>query len=160
MIEIKRMNTYLEGKFTVSVVREELERVHNTVNISTIVVVKGVYSFPLPSKCKVKGVNARIADKLVWNGLVDFMSSPDLIKQQIQRWQKKRQLKSDTSFDNVDQLQREIEKIKKEESRYIKAYGAEVITLEQFQETMTELRGKREVLENQIGHLNLKSLTM
>jgi len=117
-----------------------------------------VYSFPLPSKCKVKGVNARIADKLVWNGLVDFMSSPVLINQQIQRWQKKRQLKSDTSFDNVDQLQREIEKIKKEESRYIKAYGAEVITLEQFQETMTELRGKREVLENQIGHFESQKL--
>jgi len=117
-----------------------------------------VYSFPLPSKCKVKGVNARIADKLVWNGLVNFMSSPDLIKQQIQRWQKKRQLKSDTSFDNVDQLQQEIEKIKKEESRYLKAYGAEIITLEQFQETMTELRGKREVLENQIGHFESQKL--
>lgn len=80
------------------------------------------------------------------------MSSPDLIKQQIQRWQAKKQLKSDTSFDNVDQLQQEIEKIKKEESRYLKAYGAEVITLEQFQETMAELRSKREVLEKQIGH--------
>lgn len=31
----------------------------------------------------------------------------ETIENQIQRWQKKRQLKSDTSFDNVDQLQQE-----------------------------------------------------
>lgn len=112
-----------------------------------------VNSHPLPPKCQLKGVNARIADKLVWQGVSDLMSSPKLLNQQIQRWIGKKQVKSVASGDSAEQLKEEIEKIKKEEQRYIKAHGAEIISLDQLQEAMADLKTRRAVLERQVGIL-------
>ncbi len=112
-----------------------------------------VYSHPLPPKCQLKGVNARIADKLVWQGVSDLMSSPKLLNLQIQRWIGKKQVKSVASGDSAEQLKEEIEKIKKEEQRYIKAHGAEIISLDQLQEAMADLKTRRAILERQVGIL-------
>lgn len=112
-----------------------------------------IYSHPLPPKCKSRGVNARIADKLVWAGVSNLMSSPELLNQQIQRWIGKKKVKSEVSGDSAEQLKQEIDKIKQEEQRYIKAHGAEIISLEQLQEAMTDLKSRRAVMERQVGVL-------
>jgi len=41
----------------------------------------------------------------------------------------------------------------KEESRYIKAYGAEIISEDQFKEAITDLKGRRGILERQVGRM-------
>src|SRR3989344_9403805 len=42
-----------------------------------------VSNYPLPRTCVERGVNARIADKLVWQKIVNLMSSPELLSKQI-----------------------------------------------------------------------------
>jgi len=44
-----------------------------------------VLRFPLPPECRERGLNARIADELVWRQLVQLMSSPELMRQQVER---------------------------------------------------------------------------
>lgn len=112
-----------------------------------------VYSHPLPPKCRERGVNARVADVLVWNGVAELMTTPKLLNQQILRWIGKKQVKSEVSGESAEGLKPEIEKIRKEEGRYIKAYGAELINMEQFQEAMADLKTRRSVLERQVGLL-------
>lgn len=112
-----------------------------------------VYSHPLPPKCRIKGVNARIADKLVWDGVVNLMTNPKLIEKQAERWIGRKQTRTESSGVSVQHLSVELEKLKKEEARYVKAYGSEVISLEQFQEAMTDLKTRRNTLERQIGVL-------
>jgi len=51
------------------------------------------------------------------------------------------------------QLRDEVEKLKKEEARYVKAYGAGIINTEQLQEVMNDLKMRRSVLEREIGHI-------
>lgn len=112
-----------------------------------------IYSFPLPPKCKEKGVNARVADVMVWQGISDLMSDPKLLKEQAMRFTGNKTTQVANTSTETDELKREIEKLKKEESRYIKAYGAEIISEEQFKEAITDLKGRRGVLERQVGHM-------
>ncbi len=113
-----------------------------------------VYSYPLPPNCHEKGVNARIADKLVWEGVANLMSSPELIKKQVNRWVGQKQTSVMDSTASSDGLKIELEKLKKEETRYVKIYGAEMISMEQFQDAVHDLRLRKAILERQIGHLD------
>ena len=111
-----------------------------------------VMNFPLPPSCAERGINARIADSLVWDRVRSFMNSPQLMKHQLERWIAKKDMKSNTSEKTIGNLRAEFEKIKKEEQRYIKIYGAELITIDQFEETINDLKVKRSAIEKQIGH--------
>lgn len=112
-----------------------------------------IYSFPLPPKCRERGVNARVADVMVWGGVSNLMTDPKLLKEQALRFVGSKTTAVANTSTEADELKREIDKLKKEESRYIKAYGAEIISEEQFKEAITDLKGRRGVLERQVGHM-------
>lgn len=111
-----------------------------------------VYSYPLPRNCHEKGINARIADAAVWKKLKEIMSSPNLLMNQAQKWLEKQTAKIENSDIAVSDLKKEIEKLKKQEDRYLKAYGAELITMEKLKEYTGDLRAKIAILMNQISH--------
>ncbi len=114
-----------------------------------------VYSFPLPPSCALRGINARIADELAWKSLKKFMSSTALIKKQLERWAANKQVVSNDSATDLGTLRTELEKTKKEEQRYIKIYGAELITIEQFEEAIKDLKIKRASIEKQLNHFSV-----
>lgn len=109
-----------------------------------------VKSYPLPPKCLERGINARIADKLVWQGITKLMSDPKLIKGQADRWFKQKNTKVTHADGSLEVLQKELDKLKKEEQRYLKAYGAELLTFEKLQDLVGDLKTKKESLEGQI----------
>ena len=96
-----------------------------------------VYSFPLAPTCLEKGISARVLDELVWKEIIKIINSPELIAKQADRWLEGRKGKSTLSHISVSDVNKEIEKLRKEEERYVKAYGAAVITLEQLKEHTT-----------------------
>ena len=110
-----------------------------------------IYSFPLPHTCKEKGINARIADQLVWQKIAGLMSSPKLLIEQAKRWFKSRQTKTTAGFVDIAALKTEIEKLKGQEERYNKAYGAQVFTLEQLQAYTAPIKEKVAALGGQIA---------
>ncbi|MFA6322131.1 MAG: recombinase family protein [Candidatus Buchananbacteria bacterium] len=111
-------------------------------------------SFPLPPKCEEKGINAIIADKLVWQKITSLMSSPALMTAQANRWFKNRQTKSQATLIDTDSLNEQVGKLKGQEERYNKAYGAGVFDLEQLKDYTTPIRQKISQFEIQIAQAN------
>lgn len=112
-----------------------------------------VLKFPQAPECKEKGVNAKIADELVWNKLADLMASPEMMNKQIAQWLNSRQNKTKSITGDVKIIEKEISKIRKEEDRYNKAYGAGFFNLEQLKEYTSPLREKMASLESQISKI-------
>lgn len=115
-----------------------------------------VRSYPLPPSCVEKGINARIADDMVWEKIVELMSSPGLMLEQAKRWMEERQSRVASVHGDASMIEAEIAKLRKQEDRYAKGYAAEVFTLEQFKEHVAPLRERIATLENQIVTINAK----
>ena len=110
-----------------------------------------VSSFPLPHVCNEKGINARIADKLVWGRIEDLMSSPELLQAQLNRWNKARENKVVSAVGDVKEIEKEIAKLKNQEVRYNKGYGAGLFTIEQLKEYTSPIKEQISSLEYQIA---------
>ncbi|MBI2063877.1 MAG: recombinase family protein [Candidatus Yanofskybacteria bacterium] len=116
-----------------------------------------IYSFSLPHTCKEQSVNARIADKLVWDRIANFISSPELMHSTVRKWIDSRKAKIKNSANDIEPMGKEITKLKAQEERYNKAYGAELITIEQLKEYTTPLRNRVAILESQIAKASQES---
>lgn len=109
-----------------------------------------VYSFPLPRTCHERGINARIADRLVWEELEKLMTSPDLLLAQLHRWTDDQGEGIQAFSEDIKGIEQEVAKLKKQQDRYMKAYGAEVISLEELRGLTASIRKQTEALELQI----------
>jgi site-specific DNA recombinase len=109
-----------------------------------------VYNYPLPPTCHEKGINARIADTLIWKGVVSLMTSPNVMKEQISRWVLKKNSQHHTDMIDTNTLQKNIQKLKAEEERYNKAYGAGIFNIGQLKEYTLSVREKIVSIEKQI----------
>lgn len=109
-----------------------------------------VLNFPLPRTCTEAAVNARIADRLVWDGIVRLMTSPEQMQNQIRRWMDSQHKKTDSSRVDAVFLKNEIVKLKEQEDRYNKAYGSGMFTIEQLKKYAVPIRGKVASYESQI----------
>jgi site-specific DNA recombinase len=116
-----------------------------------------IKSFPLKPNCKEKGLNARIVDPLVWKKTKELMSSPKLLLKQIERWRDNQKKGICPSIINTEETKKEIFKLKDQEDRYAKAYGAGVITIEQLKEYLAPVKEKIFSFENQIAKADLES---
>ena len=47
-----------------------------------------VRTFPLPPTCKESAIDAKIADRRIWQKLEEFMKSPKMLREQSEKWQK------------------------------------------------------------------------
>lgn len=116
-----------------------------------------VLSFPLPPKCEERGINARVADELVWKKIAGLMSSPKLLAAQINRWFRNRQTKAGSALVDAEALKKEVAKLKEQIKWYNKGYGAGVFTLEQLKDYTDPLREKIGQLERQITNASSES---
>lgn len=109
-----------------------------------------VTSFPLSPNCYEKGLNARIVDSVVWEKISGLMTSPELLSKQAERWLNNRKKGAQNVVVNVDATRKEIIKIKDQEDRYTKAYGAGLISIDRLKEYVTPLKEKLVEFNNQI----------
>ncbi len=109
-----------------------------------------IYSHPLPATCNEKNISAEIVDKLVWQRVSQFMSNSDLIRGYAEKWLESKYDKTNDTQDSVDVLKHALDKIKKEEDRYVKAFGAGVINETQLKERTEEISENRTALQKQI----------
>lgn len=110
-----------------------------------------IYSFPLPPTCLEGAINARIADDIVWNEISKLMSSPDLITAQANRWLDAKKTKINGSAGDLSLMEKEIKKLKEQEDRYNKAYGAGLFSIEKLKEYTSPIRDRLASLETQIA---------
>lgn len=115
-----------------------------------------VKSFPLPSTCKEKGLNARIVDEMVWERIVKMMSSPKLLRKHAERWLNNKSNGMSISTINVIENKKEIKKLETQIDRYAKAYGIGTISLEQFKDYTSSLKEQVISLNDQITKVELE----
>jgi site-specific DNA recombinase len=116
-----------------------------------------VRNFPFPSTCENRAVNARIADDLAWRKVSQLMSSPELLGKQLQRWIERRQRKAERGDVDVTVMEKEIARVRSEEDRYNKAYGAGLLSIGQLREYTIPIREKITSLQAQIATVNVKT---
>jgi site-specific DNA recombinase len=109
-----------------------------------------VSRYPLPRTCFERAVNARIADRLVWDELIALMTSPQLLNQQIEHWLNSKRDEAVSVVNDVEPLMKEIGKLKEERARYTRAYGKGLFTLEQLEEYSEPVQVRIAKLEAQI----------
>jgi site-specific DNA recombinase len=109
-----------------------------------------LHSYPLPPTCKIKGVPVRNVDPVVWDKIAELMSSSDLMQKQVGRLMKNKKQKALASVNDMVTLEKEIEKLKTQEDRYNKAYGAGVFTMDALQVYVSPIRGKITNIQSQI----------
>lgn len=109
-----------------------------------------VLHYPLPRTCDEKGINARIADELVWSRLHGVITSREEILKYTQEWIESRNERRNSGGVDVEATRKELEKHKEQEDRYAKAYGQGLITLEKLSEYATPVRERIATLERQL----------
>lgn len=108
-----------------------------------------VCSFPLKSNCTEKGINARNADQLVWANITAFMTSPDLMKSEMLRWRSGKKTKRLETNGNLDEINKEISKLRGQERRYDRAFGEGLLSLSQLKEYKEPLWARIKVLQQE-----------
>lgn len=115
-----------------------------------------IYSFPLPRQCFIKGVNAANLDNLVWNGVAKMLTNPKLVREQAEKYLKSQSDSRTISEYEAGQTNKKISKLKDEESRYLKAYGADLMTFGQLKEETTVVRRKIDELQSRMKSIEEK----
>ena len=110
-----------------------------------------VHSYPLPPTCTQRGVNARIADELVWEQVTRLMSSKELMLKQVERWAAGLSDRAQSTTVDTGAMQGEVAKLKKQEDRFAKAYAEGLFSIAKLQAYIAPLREKIASLEGQIA---------
>jgi site-specific DNA recombinase len=115
-----------------------------------------INSFPLPPKCINGVINARIADELAWEKIENLLQSPKLLIKEIKRWAEKRKNKTQNNVGDIRGLEMILEKLKAESDRYTRAYGADVISIEQLKVYIDSVNTRTVPIKKQIADIKNK----
>lgn len=111
-----------------------------------------VYSFPLPRNCHAKGINARIADKAVWEQLKLFMSTPEIMTAQAQQFLETSKRNEVAEFVvDVETTKKEISKLQDREKRYTNICSEGIITNSKLKEYLDPIREELSALEKKLA---------
>ncbi len=111
-----------------------------------------VNRFPLPKECFKSGVNATILDTKVWKEIYNLITNPKRIEKQYDRWKVKiASNKENNDYVDVEKLKTELDEQKEHEERFVKAYGAKVISLEQLQSQLSEIKLKKSQIMSKLS---------
>jgi len=101
------------------------------------------------SGCPSPAISGSFLEPFIWETIKDFISNPRMIIQQFKERQKA--ITKDTSSieNRLDIIEQELTKLGNQESRFLEAFGSEVITKEQLDEQNRKLQQKREQLNTE-----------
>ncbi|MCG3165542.1 MAG: hypothetical protein POELPBGB_01310 [Bacteroidia bacterium] len=107
--------------------------------------------FPFNKTCTENCISASNIDNQIWNKLKELLTSPALIQEQINRWQKEKIDKMQFSNTDVEALKKEISKLEKEKERYTIAYGEGILTMEKLREYTENIKIRTSNIQDQIS---------
>jgi len=107
-----------------------------------------LHNFPLPTVCKLGGVNVAVLDSVGWQKIANLLTSPKLIEGQIERYSKKQERLA-TSDQGSEELKKALKLIDEEERRYVKMYGIGRMSEEIYEEQMGTIARRRLDLRKQ-----------
>ena len=116
-----------------------------------------IRSKPYERKCNSSGVNAAVLDFMVWGELKKRLFSYPILKKYAEKWLKSFSVMSSEDMLEKQRLGEMIRKTGEEESRYSRAYGANTLEFEQFQDLMKETKKRKASYQKQLADLANKS---
>ena len=119
--------------------------------------IERIRSHPYPSRCTSSGVNAAVLDSLVWRELKKRLFSYSLMRKYAEKWLKSFSMVSSEDLLERQRLTESITKTDEEASRYSKAYGANTLEFEQFQDLMKDVKKRKISYQKQLADLANKS---
>lgn len=103
--------------------------------------------FPLPRECHERGINSEVLDAIVWQKLLQLLTSPPLLQQQAERWQSK----ASPLLSRIRELETQIKALEDEERRYTKAYGRDIMSERLYKENMSDVAEKKSRLQTELN---------
>jgi len=116
-----------------------------------------IRSHPYPSKCASSGVNAAVLDFMVWGELKKRLFSYSILKKYAEKWLKSFSVMNSEDVLEKQRLNETIRKTEEEENRYSRAYGANTLEFEQFQDLMKDTKKRKLSYQKQLADLANKS---
>lgn len=86
-----------------------------------------------------------------------MLAHPEVVRPQVERWKEKQSKVVSRSQEEIERLNSTLEKLTDEEQRYVKAYGAGLVTFEKLKDNLQELKAEREAIESQIKEAGEKT---
>lgn len=110
-----------------------------------------VNRFPLPKECYMPGVSATILDTKVWNEIYNLLTDPKQIEKQYSRWKVKvASVQENHDYVDVNKFNKELDELKEQEERFVKAYGAKVISLEQLRSQLSDIKLRKNQITSKL----------
>jgi site-specific DNA recombinase len=110
-----------------------------------------VRRFPLPRVCRERGINARVADELVWNAISELMSSPSLLHEQIDHWLALKNRRPASDRLHMESLERDRDSLKEQIDRHNQAYAGGLYDLEQLSRYTNCLKARLVEVEREVS---------
>lgn len=106
--------------------------------------------FPKPRTCFESGVNVQVLDTVGWAKLVDLMTDPKLLQEQLERYEseKKQQMSLNPKKDELRIAMRALEQ---EERRYVKAWGLGTMSESVYTDQMNSVARRRKEIKDQLS---------
>lgn len=116
--------------------------------------IERIKKFPLISvNCKIQGVNAVITDGLLWQNLRTFLTDKETIKEQAKTWLEKGMTRNSSSEREKQKILSDMQQLKEEELRYIRAFGSGTIAEKQLRILTSEINKKIQLHEKDIQEI-------
>ncbi len=108
-----------------------------------------ICSYPLPPKCKLKGINARELDRLAWEKISRLMTNPKLLKHHLKQYTDNAKTNEQYKIDKED-LKKQIVQFDLQKDRYYRAYGEGLIDIQKLKQHLNALNVKIEAITNEL----------
>lgn len=111
-------------------------------------------NYPMPKKCTGGGLNVARIENVVWDEIKDFLANPLLVKNKAEEWHySESQQPSNRTILEKERLQKALDELENQESRYVKVFGEGLISIEIFRKNIDDVNKKRSLLQEQINKL-------
>ncbi len=112
-----------------------------------------IYSYPMPPKCHEKGINAGMFDALVYDKVIELLKDRAIVQHEIRRWLGSTKSDQSVTQGQIAKVQEQLDKLGKEEQRYLKAFGSGLSSFEVYEKQMNELNNSKVRLQNELNKL-------
>ncbi|HEV2403207.1 MAG TPA: recombinase family protein, partial [Candidatus Saccharimonadales bacterium] len=109
-----------------------------------------ILEFPLPRSCFEAGINAHVLDVVGWQKLVELLTQPNLLEEQLKRFMEKQEADAKLTPSNEDTEAR-FKTLEEEERRYVQAWGVGNMSESVYLERMNSIASRRKDLQKELA---------
>lgn len=103
--------------------------------------------FPNPRQCKARMISTHILEDAVWLSICSAVQNPKLIMEQVERLHKNRFDKKQIAENELDEIEKEVARLKSESARLLVLYKKQIFDEQQVEEENRKVRGEIAIQE-------------